>query len=182
MTDILQQVAAVHHARLSKFAAERNREKMKIGRERAYFADTGIAEMFDEVKAIRIANPIPEIRDGTIITLEDLLDEFAEENLKETGIAVHDKNGSRSVWRVGDCTDSEPNSPLLLRYEYFGRRKNLLVNVNDTDAKLKFGNTFVRWLARHITPTMLIDMNIEIKDAAPTITRKTRKILQPAEV
>lgn len=182
MTDILQQIAAVHHARLSKFAAERNREKMKIGRERAYFKDTGIAEMFDEVKAIRIANPVPEIRDGLIITLEDLLDEFAEENLNETGIAVHDKGGSKTTWRVGDCTNSKPNSPLLLRYEHFNHRKNLLVNVNDDGAKAKFVNTFVRWLARHITPAMLLEMNIEIKDVAPTITRKTRRILQPTEV
>ncbi len=180
MSDVFRRVAAVHRERFAKAEKKRLDAKKKLVRVQAYFKDTGLPEMWDEVKNIKIPNPVPEKLEGLTITLGDLAIPTALENLEQTGLAVYAKNNAEYEWSVEDNSATEDDaSAKHLYYRVAAGKENFCVTHDQADAKKKFIDSFIRWLSKYITPQMLVDMDIDLD--APSVVKRSRKILQLAE-
>ena len=78
------------------------------------------------------------------------------------------------------AVDSE--QPLLVYTHTAHGGKNhthLHIDTAKDGAKQKFVQSFINWLARHITPQMLAEMDIDMRPQATV--KPTRKFLQVAE-
>lgn len=180
MSDVFQRVAAVHRERFAKAEKKRLDAKKKLVRVQAYFKDTGLPEMWNEVKNIKIPNPVPDILDGLTIVLGDLAVQTAIENIENTGLVVHAKNNGQCEWVVEDNSATENDAgPKHLYYRVAAGKDSFCVTQEQTDAKKKFVDSFIKWLSKYITPQMLVDMDIDLE--TPSVVKRSRKILQLAE-
>jgi hypothetical protein len=180
VSDVLRRVAAVHRERFAKAEKKRLDAKKKLVRTQAYFKDTGLPEMWDEVKNIKIPHPVPEILDSLTITLGDLVDPTALENIQNTGLTVYGKNNTQCEWVVEDNSATENDaSPKHIYYRVVAGKDNFCVTQEQADAKKRFVDSFIKWLSKYITPQMLVDMDIDLE--TPSVVKRSRKILQLAE-
>ena len=139
-----------------------------------------LREMWDAVKNIKTPNPIPDRLEGFTVALNDLLVADALENLNGTGLVVYGKNGAQLEWIVEDANDTDDDTGAKnIHYRVLAGRDNFSVSHEVADAKKKFVDSFIKWLAKYITPQMLIDMDIDLE--APSVVKRSRKILQLAE-
>jgi hypothetical protein len=178
MSNVLRQIALVHASRLEKKDKERLRQKFKTVSRQAYFRDSGVPEMWDEVKDISISNPVPEIIEGLTIPFNALLIPTDHDMLEKAGLALYDKNGGESHWYVSDCSNKDDEKPQL--YYHWSGKSSGCMKVDAPEAKQKFVQAFVNWLSRFITPQMLAEMDVDM--SAPLEPKKpNRKFLQVAE-
>ena len=179
-SDVFQRVAAVHRERIAKAEKKRLDGKKKLARMQAYFKDTGVREMWDAVKDIKIPNPVPEVLDGLTVTIGDLAVRTARENIENTGLVVHAKNDMECQWVVEDNSATEEDAAARhLYYRVSAGKDNFCVTQEQTDAKKRFIDSFIKWLAKYITPQMLVDMDIDLE--TPSVVKRSRKILQLAD-
>jgi hypothetical protein len=178
MSNVLQRVAAIHRERWSKAEKRRLTTAKKLGTQKAYFKDTGLPEMWDDVKDIVIANPCPDIIEGFTIPLSALVVTTAVENINGTGLRLYDKNESEASWEVLDQSNCDEEHAKLY-YHVSAIKNNFCVPHNAENAKKKFVDSFIKWLARYVTPSMLAEMNIEPEPVS--VIKRSRKILQLAE-
>jgi hypothetical protein len=179
MSDVLRRVALVHAERFEGKTKERLLKKRKAAARQAYFRDSGILDMFEDIKNIQIANPVPELIDGFTVTFNDLVIPTDHDYLVGAGISFYDKDSREVSWYVNDSSDTASEQPTL-HYEWCGAKLSGDLRVDAPDAKQKFVDSFVKWLARKITPQMLADMNIDMSPAAEA-KKPSRKFLQVAE-
>lgn len=179
MSDVLRRVAAVHVARLEKANKKRLVEKRKLAARVAYFRDSGIPEMWEDIKDIKISNPVKDRLEGFTVTFADLVIPTDADTIEGTGLTLYDKNGLDASWYAEDTATADAEQPLLLYSHAAGSRKSgLRIDVAKDGAKQKFVESFIAWLAKHITPQMLAEMDIDM--TAPTEQKRTRKFLQVA--
>ena len=178
MSNVLQRVASIHRERWAKAEKIRLTNKKKLAARKAYFKDTGLPEMWDDVKDIIIANPCPDLVEGFTVPLSAMLIELAAENIEGTGLALHDKNGQEASWTVVDQSDEEDEHPQIY-YQVTLPKANFCVQHDAADAKKKFTDSFVKWLSKYVTAQMIADMDIEPE--AVSVVKRSRKILQLAE-
>jgi hypothetical protein len=178
MSDVFQRVAAIHRERITKAEKTRLLKKKKLGAQQAYFKDTGIMEMWDDVKDIVIPNPLPEIFDGYTIPLSALVLETAEENINKTGLVLRDKNDNTCDWAVDDQSVDKDEQPKLY-YRASAGKTNFCLGTDAPEAKKLFIDSFIKWLSKFITPQMLLDMNVDLEPVS--LVKRSRKILQLAE-
>ena len=93
MSNVLQRVAAIHRERWAKAEKTRLTTAKKLGTQKAYFKDTGLPAMWDDVKDIIIANPCPDQIEGFTVPVSALLIAADEDNINGTGLRLHDING-----------------------------------------------------------------------------------------
>jgi hypothetical protein len=182
MSNVFQRIAAVHRERFAKAEKTRLDNKKKLARRQAYFKDTGLMEMWDEVKHIKIPNPVPDVLDGLTITIGDLAVPTNTDNLENTGLVVYGKQGDFIEWAVADNSAVEETAgPKHIYYQVTmpGTKTNFCLSHENAEAKKKFVDSFIKWLSKYITPQMLVDMDIDLE--APSIVKRSRKILQLAE-
>ena len=130
MSTILQRVAKLHRDRVAKKDKKRLDRKMATARAAAYFKDSGIPEMWEEIKDIKIKNPAMERVEGLVVTFNDLIDPIAEEPLQKTGLVLFEKE-ARVMWYVEQARDGQ----LFYRADHdsaFGNHE-----VSEKDAKQK---------------------------------------------
>jgi len=179
MSETLRRVALVHQERVAKLEKKRLANKKVIARRIAYFKDTGILDMWNEVKDIKISNPVPDIVEGFIIPLGNLVDATAMSNIVGTGLVLHDKKDSFSSWEI-ETESEEENAKLIYKHYTRGQLKgNWITDGTNVEYKKQFVDSFIAWLSRHITPAMLAEMDIDM--TPPSLVKKSRKILQLAE-
>lgn len=178
MSNVLQRVANVHRERLAKAEKTRVLYQRKLAAEKAYFKDSGIPEMWEDVKDIIIANPCPDIIEGFTVPLAALVVATAEENIKGTGLRLHDKRGAEASWCAADQSNFNEEK-LKINYRVSAGKTNFCVPHDSADAKKKFVDSFIKWLSRYITPMMLAEMNIDPEPVS--VVKRSRKILQLAE-
>jgi len=175
MSDILHRIAAVHAERQKKSDEILKKKQLILGRKKAYFKDSGIPEMWEDVKAIKIKNPVPEILAGFYVPLADLLVEYNITVAEQSGLVLRDTSDSELVWRIE--IDEKTNEPL---YEHIGKNhKMTIANASEKDAKKNFVDSFVRYLSYKITPVTLEQLGVDIGAPAPD-KKITRKFLQVA--
>lgn len=184
MSSVFQKIALVHRERVEKQNKIRLRAKSKRDLCAAYFKDTGIPDMWNEVKDIKIPNPVPETLEGFTVSLGELVVAENIDVLHGTGLTLHYKGGAEVSWYVQDqSTDSaETAEPYYYHNDPVRGRHNFCLCANDSaakDNKTKFVDSFIRWLSKYITPQMLAEMDIDIE--TPSIVKRSRKILQLAE-
>lgn len=178
MSDVFQMIAAVHRERTAKAEKKRLLRQKKLKAQQAYFKDSGIPEMWDAIKSIAIPNKMPDRFEGYTIAIGDLLDHTNPDNIEKTGLVVWRRDSATASWRVEDHSDENAeNADIWYRAEIGGN--HLCVQHSNKDAKKQFVDMFIKWAARYITPQMLLDMNIDLE--APSVTKRSRKILQLAE-
>lgn len=174
MSNVLQQIAALHREKRAALDKQRVEKKMILARKQAYFKDSGIPEMWEAVKDIKVVNPAPESIEGFSVQLKDLLDAEDIEVLTQSGISLYGKKAQQPTWYVS--LNNLNDTPV---YVYSGGARHLSIKADQADAKKKFQNSFVRFLARLITPQILLDLDIDL--SAPVPEKKiTRKFLQVA--
>ena len=178
MSNVLQQIAALHRERYAKAEKIRLLYERKVKLEQAYFSDSGIPEMWADVKDIKIPNKMPATLAGLTITIGDLLDRENAKFISNTGIALQWKNGTTAQWYVEDNSARNDEKTELIYY-VFTPRKHLRLAATEKDSRKKFVNSFVHWLAKLVTPAMLAEMDIPME--APSVVKRSRKILQLAE-
>lgn len=178
MSNVLQRVAAIHRERRAKAEKTRLTNAKKLFTQKAYFKDTGLPEMWDDVKDIIIANPCPNLIEGFTIPLSALIVTTAPENIYGTGLRLHDKNDSEVSWEVTDQSNYDEEHAKIY-YSVTMPKTNFCLAHGAEDAKKKFIDSFVKWLSKYITPHMLAEMDIEPEPTS--VVKRSRKILQLAE-
>ena len=178
MSDVLRFVAHVHRSRLAKAEAKRLAKQKKLTRCQAYFKDTEIMAMWDDVKDIKIQNPVPEEIDGLSVTFADLVVQTDHDYQQKTGLSLYGKKGD-VMWYVEDANRDDQDLPENVYYCADVATKHIRKKVTEPDAKKKFVESFIYWLAKYITPTMLAEMNVDL--STPSVVKKSRKILQLTE-
>lgn len=178
MSDVFQRVAAIHRERITKAEKTRLLKKKKLGAQQAYFKDTGIMEMWDDVKDIVIPNPLPDVFEGYTIPLSGLVLETAEENINKTGLVLRDKNDGTCEWVIDDQSTIKDEQPRLY-YRATTAKNNLCLPHDTPEVKKLFVDSFIKWLSKFITPHMLLEMNIDLEPVS--LVKRSRKILQLAE-
>lgn len=178
MSNVLQRVANIHRERWAKAEKTRLLVKRKLAAQKAYFKDSGLPEMWADVKDIIIANPRPDLVEGFSVPLSSLVDSTSTETINETGLILNDKNGSFAQWVVEDQSNQEDEQPKI-HYRVTTPKNHFCVAYDSPDAKKKFTDSFVRWLSKYITPQMLAEMNIDPEPVS--VVKRSRKILQLAE-
>jgi hypothetical protein len=181
MTDVLRRVAMVHMERQEKADKKRLLAKRKLAAKMAYFKDSGIPEMWEDIKDIRIANPAKDKIEGFTVTFADLVIPTCADVVEGTGLSLYDKNDAEVMWYVQDESDTQSEQPVLV-YTHNGSRHqdSVHIHVEQDGAKQKFVESFIKWLAKHLTPQMLAEMDIDMTPASST-TKKPRKFLQVAQ-
>lgn len=179
MSDVFKKVAAVHRERLAKAEKTRLDRKKKLARRQAYFKDTGIMEMWDDVKDIKIPNSFPDIFESLTIPMSALVVETDIDNIERTGLVLHGKDDTHVEWIVEDNSASEDDIGPKYIYYRTTSGKGFCQSHETPDAKKKFVDSFVKWLSKYITPQMLAEMDIDLE--APSVIKRSRKILQLAE-
>lgn len=178
MSNVLQRVANIHRERWAKAEKARLLYQRKVDAEKAYFKATGLPEMWEDVKDIIITNPCPDVIEGFTVPLSALIVATGEENIKGTGLRLHDKNGGEAAWNAVDQSNHDEEQ-FKICYHVSANKTNFCVAHDSTDAKKKFTDSFVKWLSKYITPHMLADMNIDPEPVS--VVKRSRKILQLAE-
>lgn len=182
MTDVLRRVAMIHIERLEKANKKRLITKRKLAARVAYFRDSGIPEMWEDIKNIKIPNPAKDRIEGLTVTFADLVVPTCADTIEGTGLTLHDKNDVDATWYVQDTADCDAEQPLLVYTHTAHGSKNhthLHIDTAKEGAKQQFVQSFITWLAKKITPQMLAEMDINM--TPPSESRKTRKLLQLAE-
>lgn len=180
MSDILQRIAAIHRERVANNEKKRLGIKKKLERRQAYFKDTGLLEMWDDVKNIKIPNPVPDALEGLTISLGALLVETAQDNIEKTGFVVYGKDDTLHEWCIDYNGDFEgQKETAAIWYRVNSGKTCFALQAENTDAKKRFTDSFVKWLSRYITPHILLDMDIDLD--TPSVVKRSRKILQLAE-
>lgn len=178
MSNVLQRVAAIHRERWAKAEKTRLTNARKLATQKAYFKDTGLSEMWDDVKDIIITNPCPDIIEGFTVPLSALAIVADADVINGTGLRLHDKNGCESSWLVVDQSN-EDDEHAKIYYMVTMPKTNFCLPHGAEDAKKKFTDSFVKWLSKYITPHMLAEMDIEPEPVS--VVKRSRKILQLAE-
>lgn len=181
--NILQRIAAIHQERFNKQALKRQKEAVLDAKEKFAFEDTKIPEIWEAVKDIEIVNHAPEVVDGFTAPLHQfLVPEIDNTHVKKSrGIALYDRKQCIAIWY---CTVDEKEN--IIHYNVSTTSTNLYKNSKEhPDAVAKFVDTFIGWLARRITPDILlrlgVDMTAKIEseiDIKPK--RKISKVTEPA--
>lgn len=179
MSNTLQRIAAIHRERVAKHEKKRLTKKIKLERQRAYFRDSGIVEMWNEVKDIVVKNPAPDNLEGITLPLSALVDDTHEANILGTGLALHDKNGCLAQWLVEDHSSTNDEQPKIYYQVIAGSNNSFCYPHDQKDIKKEFCDSFVKWLSKHITAQMVVEMDIDIEP--PSVVKRSRKILQLAE-
>ena len=182
MTDVLRRVALIHAERLEKANKKRLIAKRKLAARVAYFRDSGIPEMWEDIKDIRIPNPAKDKLEGFTVTFADLVVPTCADTIEGTGLTLYDKHELDATWHVQDTADVDAEQPLLVyTHTAPGNKHNshLHIDTAKEGAKQKFVQSFINWLARHITPQMLAEMDIDMSPQEPV--KRGRKLLQLAE-
>lgn len=177
MSDILFRIATIHRERLDKANKKRLEIKKQRAQQVAYFQDTGIMAMWEDVKDIKIPNCVPTVLEGLTITLNDLLAPNNDANISGTGLVLCDKDDTETSWRV----EVSGNALEYVHWRRGSHAYSRQVNVggDNTEAKNDLIDNFVKWLSRLITPTILAEMDSDL--IAPSLVKRSRKILQLAE-
>lgn len=178
MSNVLQRIAAIHRERVAKNEKKRLARQRKLAQQQAYFRDSGILEMWEDVKDISIKNPIPDVLEGFTVPLSALLMTTDAANLDGVGLALRDKNNTLARWCIEDHSQLTNEQPVLW-YSVITNSDSFCHPHDQKDIKKQFCDSFVKWLARHITAPMVAEMGIEIE--TPSVTKRSRKILQLAE-
>lgn len=178
MSDVLQRIAAIHRERVAKNEKKRLIRQRKLAQQQAYFRDSGIMEMWEDVKDISIKNPIPDFLEGFTVPLSALLITTDVANLAGVGLVLRDRNNTMARWCIEDHSKLTNEQPVL-EYSVITNADNFCYPHDQKDVKKQFCDSFVKWLSRHITAPMIADMGIEIE--TPSVTKRSRKILQLAE-
>ncbi|NDC55268.1 MAG: hypothetical protein EBZ69_00275 [Alphaproteobacteria bacterium] len=181
MSNVFYKVAEVHRARLAKKEKIRTNNKRALGRAVAYFKDSGIPEMWETVKDIKVRNPSLEQVEGLVVPFSDLVDILDDKTATGTGLTVYDGE-DRYSWYVEASLESDGEKESLY-YRLDSPSKNFSYMVEEAQAKQKFVDSFIKWLSRHITPQMLAEMDPELL-APPTSAAcgpRRRKFVQVAE-
>jgi hypothetical protein len=172
----------IHIERLEKANKKRLITKRKLAARVAYFRDSGIPEMWEDIKNIKIPNPAKDRIEGLTVTFADLVVPTCADTIEGTGLTLHDKNDVDATWYVQDTADCDAEQPLLVYTHTAHGSKNhthLHIDTAKEGAKQQFVQSFITWLAKKITPQMLAEMDINM--TPPSESRKTRKLLQLAE-
>jgi hypothetical protein len=181
MSDVLRRVAMCHMERQEKADKKRLIAKRKLAAKMAYFKDSGIPEMWEDVKNIRIANPAKDKIEGLTVTFADLVVPTCADVIESTGLTLYDKNDAEVMWYVQDEAATQSEQPVLVYTHTAPRHQDSVhIAVDQDDAKQKFVDSFIKWLTKHITPQMLAEMDIDMTPANSTV-KKPRKFLQVAE-
>ena len=161
MSDVFQRIMRVHRDRIARGNKKRAEQEKKLETARNLFRATGIPEMWDDVKNIRVVNFCPEHVLGYQPQLHEFLDAASSHNINGTGLCLYRHGDSEYSWCciAFNDTDFQYHSP-----DGSGSQK-------DSNFVDIMRNSFVKWLAKRITPQMIEDMGIDVTDieaAAPT--------------
>jgi hypothetical protein len=174
VSDVLRRIAALHRERYAKLETERVENAKILATKQAYFRDSGIPEMWEAVKDIYVANPAPHAVEGFTVPLSALVVDYDDRTRDGYGLMIHGPAKSQPEWYVD--LDKLKDTPT---YRYFSAHKNFSAKATDTDAKKKFCESFVRFLAKLITPQVLLGLDVDLSAPAPE-KKITRKFLQVA--
>lgn len=176
MSATLRKIADYHRRRYAELEKTVTAKQKLLDRERAYFRDSGIPEMWEEVKHIKVINPAPTQVSGLIVTFEDLVCQTDEDYREQTGISLYHGNSTNDWYVHNEGSDEHPKIKYF-QAKHNGRFRGVLVD--NKDAKKKFVDSFICYLAQRITPHMLLEMDIDL--STPTENKKaSRRFLQVA--
>lgn len=178
MSDVIQRIAAIHRERVAKYEKKRLARNRKLASQQAYFRDSGILEMWNDVKDIVVKNPVPDELEGITVPLSALVDHVSEANIQQTGLVLRDKDSCQAQWLIEDHSNDSDEQPQLW-YSVVAGKNHFRYPHDQKDIKKQFCDSFAKWLSRHITAQMLAEMDIDVE--TPSVTKRSRKILQLAE-
>lgn len=183
---MLKHIAVAQHKQRAGRIKRRTDQQKLIGLGKAAFAQSKIPEMWEAVAHIEVPNPAPEEIAGMMVPLKDLKIPWSKANHTGNGLELYDKNDQTAIWAIG--IDEKKSGGTLITYSASGYKFGFCAQYNTAEkgpnnAEINFVATFVKWLARKIPATTLIELGIdfntideiekELADAI-TITPKRR--------
>lgn len=166
MSDVLRRIADIHRAKVAK--AEETRAAKESRRRRAVelFRASGIPAMWEDVKDIQVRNFAPEDVAGFTPRLADFEIDDDAANINGDGLALY--NGRETVIKWQVVVNNFDQAPAYCTSKgWFAHQ----------DAAEKMVQDFVQWLAKRITPRILLDMDIDLSPVElAEVPRQTRRI------
>ena len=163
MSDVLRRIADIHRAKVAK--AEEKRAAKESRRRRAFelFRASGIPAMWEDVKDIQVRNFAPEDVAGFTPRLADFAIDNDAAKINGDGLALYNGRERIITWQV--VVQGFDQAPA------YYMSKGCFTH---PDAAEKMVQDFVQWLAKRITPQILLDMDIDLSPVVPP--KQTRRI------
>lgn len=164
---VLKRIACMQHKQRVGKINRRAKRQQEIALEKAAFEQSKIPEMWAAISHIEIPNPAPEDVDGVMVPLKDLKVPWSLTNHTGVGLELYDRNNTITNWTVSITT--QKNGGAILTYRASGLKLGFCDLHNTAEkgpntAEIKFVETFVKWLARKIPTTTLIDLGIDFNE------------------
>jgi hypothetical protein len=163
MSDVLRRIADIHRARVAKAEEVRTAKTALRAREVELFRASGIPAMWEDVKDIQVRNFAPENVAGFTPRLADFVIGDDALNINGNGLALYNNRKPIIAWKV--VVNSFDQAPA------YCMSKGCFTH---QDAAEKMVQDFVQWLAKRITPRMLLEMDIDLSPVEPQ--KQTRRI------
>jgi len=181
----LKRVAVMQHKHRAVKINRRAKRQESTGLEKAAFEQSKIPEMWETVAHIEIPNPAPEEIAGTMVQLKDLKIPWSQVNHTGAGLELYDRNDAIALWSVGVESHKTKTGGALLTYRASGYKFGFCEQYNTAEngpnnAEIQFVETFLKWLARRIPQTTLIDLGIDF-DEIETIEKELDDALTAAQ-
>lgn len=176
-SNVLQRIASIHQTKINKYALVRQKKFAAKMREKLAFEDTQILEIWNEVKAIEVRNFAPRDVDGVCVPLENFFDTTAEFNICGTGLVLFDSRGCSAAWYC-QCDDDTKNNSQQINYRAHGTHFNDVWHAdanNINHVKEQFTASFIKWLARRITPEILVKLGVDMTAQVTLIDKPKTK-------
>jgi hypothetical protein len=162
--DVFQLIANAQYERQTKRGSKLQRKLERMAKMQAIWKQTGIPEMWEQVKDIEVRNPAKNDVPGDRVKLADLVVKHNEANIYDYGLALFDSRDCCATWEVWIEPRDKSNA---VQY---------IINVpgqgcHEGDGADKLRKSFVQWLAKLIEPSVIAGMGIEPKEIKKTERR-----------
>lgn len=164
--DALQLIANEQHELQKKKGSNLAKKLELLSRKRAAWIQTGIPQMWEDVKHIEVKNFARHNVAGETPPLVDFVSPLAECNIYGTGLALHDSRFAQAVWHVIAENDRKADSPL----------KYVTYDVGYVNTPEEMRQSFIKWLARRIDHRVVVDLGYTPKE----VKKAERRILLEA--
>lgn len=159
--DVWQLIANAQHETHKKRGSTLARKLELLSRKRAAWLQTGIPQMWEDVKHVEVKNFARNDVAGDVAALADFISPDTTCNVYNTGVALYDNRHGVVSWEITAENDNKSDSPL----QYLTWDNGYVATPEE------MRQSFIKWLARRIDHRVVAGMGYTPKEIKKTDRR-----------